>query len=98
MPSFLPKIKDPRPGPAKIVYAPHIYPLLIHEDIPYGAVDRRSVSRWSINRTMEIKRLGGVPLIAGEIGGNDEVHGFSVLFFLMNREHEKKRGKKRKNQ
>ncbi|MEE2743477.1 MAG: cellulase family glycosylhydrolase, partial [Bdellovibrionota bacterium] len=76
MPSFLPKIKDPRPGPARIVYAPHIYPLLIHEDIPYGAVDRRSVSRWSMNRTMEIKRLGGVPLIAGEIGGNDATHGF----------------------
>tara|TARA_Y100001954_G_scaffold231711_1_gene281646 strand:- start:5700 stop:7499 length:1800 start_codon:yes stop_codon:yes gene_type:complete len=76
MPSFLPKIKDPRPGPAKIVYAPHIYPLLIHEDVPYGSVDRRSVARWSKNRTMEIKRLGGVPLIAGEIGGNDATDGF----------------------
>ena len=54
IPSFLKKVEDVRSGEPRLVYAPHMYPPLIHENVPYGSVDRKSVSMWSRNRSIEV--------------------------------------------
>ena len=75
IPSFLKKVEDVRSGEPRLVYAPHMYPPLIHENVPYGSVDRKSVSMWSQNRSIEVD-LHKAPLWVGEIGSSEKVDGF----------------------
>ena len=72
LPSFLPKITDSRQGESRLVYAPHLYPLFLHEGTPYQTIDRKNISDWSINRTKELERLK-TPLLVGEFGGSDNI-------------------------
>ena len=73
--SDLKKVVDVRSGPSRLVYAPHMYPPLIHDNVPYGGVDRKTVSNWSLRRAEELD-LHEAPLWVGEIGSNEQVGGF----------------------
>lgn len=77
--SSLSKVKDPRQGESRLVYAPHIYPAFLHEDIAYGVLDRTQVASWAIYRAEEATLHGSV-LHVGEIGASDQVEG-TVEYF-----------------
>ena len=76
LPSHLDKVEDVRSGSSRLVYAPHFYPPLIHENVPYGSGDRKTVSMWSKSRAKELD-LQKIPLWVGEIGSDERVDGFS---------------------
>ena len=67
MPSRLPKVDDAN-GINKLVYAPHCYPLKLHEGGPYQASDKKNVKDWYRERLKEVKLHGNVPLVCGEFG------------------------------
>lgn len=75
MPAALPKIEDSRVGPPKLVYAPHIYPLFLHEGAAYSDIDRSQMRDWSKHRAAELD-LQQTPMVVGEIGGSDSTAGF----------------------
>lgn len=66
MPSHLPKINDAN-GVNKLVYAPHLYPLNLHEGGPYRASDKKNIKDWHRERKKEVKKFN-VPLLCGEFG------------------------------
>ena len=74
-PSHLKRVKDERTGPQRLVYAPHIYPILLHEKVPYNSLDRKNMQMWSYYRSREAERHQ-TPLWVGEVGGNETVAGF----------------------
>ena len=76
LPSGLKKVEDIRRGESRIVYSPHLYPVFIHEDVPYGSADKRQVSMWSRNRSREAN-LHEAPLWAGEVGANENAGDFN---------------------
>lgn len=71
LPSFLPRIEDPREGEPRIVYAPHMYALPMDLGQPYeGAARERidaSVELWSRNVRVVGERLEA-PIVLGEFG------------------------------
>ena len=73
--STLPALTDPRSGEKRLAYAPHAYPLTLHEGIPYNLTDKFNMREWNRNRVKELNRHQ-VPLIVGEFGGSDDVPGF----------------------
>lgn len=75
-PSALPKQEDTRNGESRLVYAPHIYPLFLHEGQAYSDIDRQQMRDWSKNRSADLN-LQQTPLMVGEIGGSDSTPGFS---------------------
>ena len=74
--SKLEKVQDVRSGEPRIVYAPHMYPILMHESVPYSSIDRKQVSVWSKNRSKEVE-LHRAPLWVGEIGADERVGDFN---------------------
>lgn len=70
-PSSLPDLDDPRPGPERIAYAPHLYPLLLESGQDYtGAAKtftRGAVDRWFRYNTDTARRLNA-PMVLGEFG------------------------------
>ena len=76
IPSYLGKVSDVREGEQRLVYAPHEYPLSLHEgDKPYNVFDRRNIIDWSKNRAKELN-LHETPFLIGEFGGSDNTPGF----------------------
>lgn len=74
-PAALPKIEDARSGDSRLVYAPHLYPLFLHEGVAYNDIDRQQMRDWAKNRSAELD-LQQTPLVVGEIGGSDSTPGF----------------------
>ncbi|OUS03780.1 hypothetical protein A9Q81_06510 [Gammaproteobacteria bacterium 42_54_T18] len=73
--SKLPPIDDVREGDKRLVYAPHSYPLTLHEGVPYNLTDKLNMRDWNRNRVKELNSHK-VPMIVGEFGGSDHVKGF----------------------
>lgn len=71
LPSALPPLTDPRPGEARIGYAPHLYPVLLDSGQSYTGVTRAltlaTVRQWFAGNADTARRLGA-PLIVGEFG------------------------------
>lgn len=74
-PAALPKIEDTRSGDGRLVYAPHLYPMFLHEGVAYNDIDRQQMRDWAKNRSTELD-LQQTPLVVGEIGGSDSTPGF----------------------
>jgi len=75
-PSYLEPLADPKEGSKRLVYAPHEYPMLLHEGtVSYNVLDRRNMIDWSRNRSSELNSHG-TPLLVGEFGGSDDTPGF----------------------
>lgn len=65
IPGDLGTLTDPRSGPPRLVYAPHAYPLELHDG---GAYAPGWVGRFFDNRDGDQDRLGGIGLYIGEFG------------------------------
>jgi endoglycosylceramidase len=65
-PSFLPKLRDPRAGEDRLVYAPHLYSVSLEATHSYAPSDR-TVEKWEASRTAELATLEA-PLVMGEWG------------------------------
>jgi len=65
LPSFLGILEDPRPGPARLAYFPHLYPVTLELGGGYDPETDPTLPLWSRNRTEEHERQH-VPLIVGE--------------------------------
>lgn len=76
--SRLPFVNDARDGDRKLVYAPHMYPFLLHEGVAYNLTDQLQMRDWNRNRTRELN-LQQTPLIVGEFGGSDSTPGFDLF-------------------
>jgi len=74
--SFLPKILDTRPDEQRLVYAPHIYPVGIHEGQPYSNADKEMVAAWEENRKREVS-FQEMPMLIGEMGVSPTTIGFN---------------------
>ena len=66
MPSYLGPLTDPRPGAARIAYAPHLYSLKAEATGVY-APDDAVVALWEAERQTELARQP-MPLVIGEFG------------------------------
>ena len=73
--STLPPIDDVREGEKRLAYAPHAYPLTLHEGLPYNLTDKFNMREWNRNRVKELNEHQ-VPLVVGEFGGSDNTEGF----------------------
>ncbi|GAA4833067.1 glycoside hydrolase family 5 protein [Saccharopolyspora rosea] len=71
LPSALARLSDPRPGTARLAYAPHLYPALIDSGQSYtGAVKtlvHHRIRQWFATNADTARRLGA-PLVVGEFG------------------------------
>ncbi|MEG9515698.1 glycoside hydrolase family 5 protein [Saccharopolyspora indica] len=69
--SSLPELTDPRPGPPRLAYAPHLYPLLLDTGQAYTGVTRAitqdTMRKWFADNTATARRLG-MPMVIGEFG------------------------------
>ncbi|SHG04458.1 cellulase family glycosylhydrolase [Streptoalloteichus hindustanus] len=78
LPSALGAVTDPRQGPPRIAYAPHLYPVLVTAGQPYTGltrvITRDVVERWRRANTEVARRLG-TPLLLAEFGLNATVDG-----------------------
>ncbi len=75
-PSRLPPIEDHRNGEKRLAYAPHAYPMTLHEGVPYNLSDKMNMRDWNQNRVNELNSHQ-VPLVVGEFGGSDDTEGFT---------------------
>lgn len=77
-PSTLPPLTDPRPGPAQLAYAPHLYPWLIMTGQPYTEQNRLAtqaeLTTWETNNLLTAARLH-MPMVIGEFGGDGNQPG-----------------------
>lgn len=71
-PTALGRVDDPREGPARIAYCPHLYPLPLDLGGGYTGVTRSlvagTVQTWLGNTLRTSEALGGVPVVLGEFG------------------------------
>lgn len=72
-PSSLPPLDDPRRGPPRLAWFPHLYSLGLEAGGAY-APDDPTVARWEEDRVDEIARHG-TPLLIGEFGVRDGLPG-----------------------
>jgi endoglycosylceramidase len=66
-PSYMPRIEDPRNGPPRLLYAPHLYSVPMESSQNYDPAADKCIPNWEKNRIAETAKLG-TPLIAGEWG------------------------------
>lgn len=66
LPSYLGPLADPRDGPPRLAYFPHLYPLTVELAGGYDRDTDPTLALWAEARTAESRRLGGVPLLLGE--------------------------------
>lgn len=64
---YLPVIEDPRPGPSRIVFAPHLYSIRYEGRMEYDRAEDQVVDRWEAAR-IEETRLQNWPIVMGEFG------------------------------
>lgn len=71
-PTALGRVDDPRDGPARIAYCPHLYPLPLDLGGGYTGFTRSlvhgTVQTWLGNTLRTSDALGGVPVVLGEFG------------------------------
>ncbi|GGM35857.1 hypothetical protein GCM10012275_03910 [Longimycelium tulufanense] len=76
--STLGTLDDPRPGESRLVYSPHLYPILVTVGQPYtGAtrsLTRAVLEKWR-RANQEVARRLDAPLLLGEFGLNATVPG-----------------------
>lgn len=65
-PCYLPQLTDPREGGPRLVYAPHLYSVLLEAKNAYGASDL-TIPEWEREREADAERLR-TPVLAGEWG------------------------------
>jgi endoglycosylceramidase len=65
--SYHPTLSDPRPGPARVAYAPHLYSLDYEQYQRYDPATDTAVADWERERAAEIARQP-MPLVLGEWG------------------------------
>jgi len=71
MPSYLGPLTDPRPGEARIAYAPHLYSLKAEATGVYDPIGDPAVANWERERQIELARQP-MPLLLGEWGFSHE--------------------------
>jgi len=76
--SFLPPLDDPRPGPPRLAYFPHLYSVALEGGGAYRPGGDRTVQRWEASRREELARHR-TPMLIGEFGVSDSVDG-GLLF------------------
>ena len=74
--SSLAKVSDARVGEEKLVYAPHCYPLLLHEGEAYQPFDKVNLRHWAKARSIEQDRHD-TPMFIGEFGVSPHAGGFN---------------------
>ncbi|MFI7695810.1 cellulase family glycosylhydrolase [Nonomuraea sp. NPDC049655] len=71
LPSSLPRFDDPRGGPPRIAFAPHVYPLPLDLGDDYAAGSKewtdRTLGWWRDNIARTAERMGA-PVLLGEFG------------------------------
>ncbi|NYF97064.1 cellulase family glycosylhydrolase [Janibacter cremeus] len=71
-PTGLGPVDDPRDGPARIAYCPHLYPLPMDLGSGYTGTTKTlvdgTVQTWLTNTLRTSERLGDVPVVLGEFG------------------------------
>ncbi len=67
MPSHLGRLLDPRTGPARIVYSPHLYSLDVEQNAAYDRVSDTCIPDFERERLVEITRQP-MPVVLGEWG------------------------------
>lgn len=70
-PGDLRDLTDPRDGPARLVYGPHLYDSTLDVGGGFDAATNDYVTTWTSLRTADAQRLGDVPLWIGEYGQGD---------------------------
>ena len=83
LPSYHDAMHDPRPGAARVVYAPHLYSLAYERDQKYDPARETAVAAWEAARNIELIRAP-MALILGEWGFDwtfpgAELYGRAVL-------------------
>lgn len=66
-PSYFTGLVDPRPGPSHLLYAPHLYSVLLEKDQRYDPDQDKTIPLWEETRRQE-NQLLGTALLAGEWG------------------------------
>jgi endoglycosylceramidase len=66
-PSYIRKLEDPREGPPRIVYSPHLYSITMEFNQAYDPQSDGTLERWESNRDIETEEQGA-PLLCGEWG------------------------------
>lgn len=65
LPSYLGILEDPRPGPPRLAYFPHLYPVTLELGGGYDPETDPTLNLWAGNRRAEHERQH-VPLVVGE--------------------------------
>jgi endoglycosylceramidase len=75
--SFLKKVNDYRVGERKLIYSPHCYPLLLHEGVPFQALDTINMLEWEKHRRVDLaeQKTG---MIIGEFGVSPQTQGYDA--------------------
>jgi len=66
-PSFIGKLEDPREGPPRIVYAPHLYSVQMEFADSFNPNTDATLANWESNRNIELEAQQS-PLLIGEWG------------------------------
>jgi len=74
LPSYLPKLSDPRPGEPRLAYFPHVYSITLEGGGGYDPLSDRTVAKWEQSRLDDLARHGA-PMLIGEFGVTDSVAG-----------------------
>lgn len=67
LPSYLPPLEDPREGPDRLAFYPHLYSILLEATGVYDPDHDHAIPGWEEHRTAEATAQGA-PLIIGEWG------------------------------
>jgi endoglycosylceramidase len=78
-PGDLLEISDPRDGPSRLVYGPHLYDSTLDGGADFDPATNTYVDTWADLRTADAERLGGIPLWIGEYG-QGELGGIDAYF------------------
>jgi len=82
-PTYLPRMEDTRAS-RRLVYAPHLYPLLLHENNDYSGLDRKNLRDWERERRKDQRTQVNAPLLCGEFGVSAFVAGFDEFLISAN--------------
>ncbi len=76
LPSQLKKISNITSNTSNLVYAPHCYPLDVHEGIGYTSASKTNLRDWERERKIDVEKHGDIPLVVGEFGVSPNMEGF----------------------
>ena len=78
-PSYLERFEDPRKGPSRIAYFPHLYSTNFELSQNYDAETDPFLENWARERARDMEILGG-PLLIGEWGLSPHAGGADQLY------------------